>query len=184
MASLFLNLLLWWQVGQAVVLPTIEPDVFRLIYKADMKWNVVVTLLDERGRRRFQTEIKNSESFLLPINMSEENSGTFTVEMATPAYDLTETFEYVKYEDLVLEKLKLEYVADKEVLRLESTDPILKELRVYIYNQDGDQLILDEIDVSATKLMRIYNLKGAPARSFDVIVSMSGQSLIEARYDH
>lgn len=176
--------LLMHQEGEIVVLPTNDTDVFRLIYKADMKWNVVVKVLDDRGKERFKTEVKDSDSFLLPINMARRPSGRYTVEVSTPAYDLRKDFEYTTYEDEAAKRVEVTYDPGRHAIKLITTSGLQKPLQVYIYNERGDQLIQDDLPAGDKELMRIYSLDGAPATRFDVVMMMSGVQIKRELFDY
>jgi|GEM_PF-3333463 len=182
MSILLIYLVSLLQVGEMAVLPTKDPEVFRLIYKGDMSWNVVVTLLDENNNVKFEREVKDSDSFLMPLNLGGESSGTFTVKISTPAYDIQKQFEYITYEDRAAELISIKYQVDRNAVSVEASKGLRKDLVVYIYNESGDQLILDTVPASESTFYRVYNLKGAPARELDVHAVMSGKTLRRERF--
>lgn len=165
---------IFWQEGKMVVLPTKDPDVFNIIYEADMKWNIIVKLYDERGKKRFDTEIQNSERFILPINLKGESSGKYSVEISTPAYDLRKELDYLTSEDQLATRIGVEYITDKHTIRVQTQEIIDLPFTVYIYNEQGDRLVTDEIEPRGMLINRSYNLKGAPASRFEFIILTSG----------
>lgn len=170
------------QVGEVVILPSGDSDVFRIIYKADMKWNVTVNLLNEKGRTKMSKEIKDTDSFLLPINLSQEESGTYTVEIRTAAYDLKETFTYQKYEDLAAKAIKFNYDVARKSLNIEVESDLNQAITVFIHNEVNMVLIEDKIVAAKKGFYRVYSLNGAPARTLMVSVFMSGIMIKEERY--
>lgn len=163
------------QEGNVIILPTDDPDVFNIIYQADMKWNVVVKLFDQRGKKRLDTEIKNSESFRLPINLKGESSGTYVIELSTAAYDLRKEFKYLTLEDQLSQAIQVEYLNDRHIIRLQTLEILHSPISVYIYNENGDRLVLDEIEPLGVVTNRSYNLNGAPATRFEMIIMTSGK---------
>lgn len=172
-----------FQEGQLVVLPTKKEGVYRIIYKADMKWDVKVSLLDEKGRNKLNHEIKDTDQFLLPIDLAKESSGVYTVQIATAAYDLSKEFEFIRYEDAVSETLNLNYEAERKSVKLEGLEPLKKELTIIIVNESGELLIKDEIPQSSQAFFRVYNLKGAPASKLSVRLEMSGKMIVEKQFN-
>ena len=184
MTLLIFLLRIWsFQEGQLAVLPTKEEGLYRVIYQGDMKWDVKVSLLDEKGRNKMRHEIKDTDKFLLPIDLSKEGSGTYTVQISTPAYDLNQEFEFVSYEDAISQTIVLNYETERKSVKMEGSEPLKKELKVYIVNESGELLIKDEVPQSNDPFFRVYNLRGAPASSLNVRLEMSGKMIVEKQFN-
>lgn len=170
------------QEGELVVLPTESADQFKIIYKGDLKWNVVLTIVNEKGKTVYEREVKNSDNFIIPISMGREESGEYTVEIATPVYDLSQTFVYQRYLDRAAELLDIEYDESLQLIRLTSKEAMKEKFFVFIYNESGDRLISDEVSAQGLT-MRTYKLKGAPAKQVQILVEMNGVQIRNEKFD-
>lgn len=171
------------QEGHLKVVSTSDPDVFNIIYKADMKWNVMVTLYNEKGRKRMEQEIRDSDGFILPISMGNEKSGIYQVKIFTPVYDLQDEFEYVTASDRLASLLEVNFNKESRTITLSSAEPVDAPFDVYISNEDGTNLVFDDVLPTGGKLTRIYNLRGAPANRFQVVVVSSGAEVIRKFFE-
>jgi len=147
-----------------------------------MKWNVEVTLLNKKGKKKFNKTIKNSDGFVMPLNLEGEDSGKYTVEIFTPVYNLVETFEYLTWQDELKEAISITYNQSNSLIRIDSNTEILLNTSVYIYNEKGDRLIEDTFS-PPSKLVRAYNLGGAPATKLEVIVSSLSSVILIKKFD-
>lgn len=184
LVSIFLFLTpFFYQVGQLAVRPTPDPEVFNIIYKGDMKWHVVVKLYNEKGKKRLEQEVKDSDGFILPISLKNEKSGTYLVEISTPAYDLREEFNYVSKEDILASLLQVGFNKERSSITVSSEENVDTSFGVYIFNERGDQLVFDDVQPQGGKVTRIYNLKGAPATSFRLVVMVSGIEILRQTFE-
>lgn len=166
------------------VMPTADPYVYKVLYQADMKWNVVIRLFDDRNRKRLETTIPNAESFSLPINLKGEKSGKFTIEIATPAYDLKKEFEFIRYEEHLAQQMEIEYNRERHTIRLSTKEAAKLPFSVFVRSETGQQLIQDDVNPSGGTTMRTYNLDGAPALRFEFIVLIAGEPVMERYFDY
>ncbi|MEQ8547282.1 MAG: hypothetical protein RIC03_05200 [Cyclobacteriaceae bacterium] len=171
-----------FQEGRLSIEPTVKRTVFDVKYSADMSWNVEVTLLNEKGKKKFNKTIKNSDGFIMPLNLDGEDSGTYTVEIFTPAYNLVQSFEYLTWQDELKEAISITYNQSNNLLRIDSNTEILLNTSVYIYNEKGDKLIEDNFS-PPSRLIRAYNLGGAPATKLEVIVSSLSSVITIKKFD-
>ncbi len=165
------------------IYPTEDQEVFKVIYKADFDWNVELVLENEKGRKKFSKKIEKTRGFLLPINMSGESSGVFTVTVSTPAYDVSESFDYLTPQDRLAQIVGIEYKPEKQSVTLSSTAEIGNELMVSIVNDQGDVLVSDKVPPSENSIYRVYNLAGAPGRRIEVRVYTSGFGVLNQSFD-
>lgn len=171
------------QEGKLEVVGTAEPDVFNIIYKGDMKWNVEVTLYNEAGKKRFAQEIGDTDGFILPIRLSNEKSGTFRVEIFTPVYDLQQEFTYLSAADKLATLLDVRFNSERRSITLSSEELIDMPFNVYILNEEGDELVHDNIDPLGGKLVRIYNLQGAPGNQLQFVILVEGNQIIREVFE-
>ncbi|MEQ8470724.1 MAG: DUF3244 domain-containing protein [Marinoscillum sp.] len=171
------------QQGELAVVSTNHSDQFKIIYKGDLKWNVIVTITNAKDKVVYEREVQNTESFLLPISMSNEESGEYMVKISTPVYDLTKSFSYKSYLDQAASLLEIEYDAELHLIRLTSKEGLKEPFFVFIYNESGDQLITDKVDTKGLT-MRTYKLRDAPATQFQILVEMQGTQIRNERFDY
>lgn len=179
----YLVLALLQHEGELRIVPTEDRNVFKVIYRADFDWNVELSLTNEKGRKRFSTKVDKTSGFLLPINMQGESSGKFTVTITTPAYDLSESFDYLNDEDWLKKVLQVEFKKERQTVTVSSTEIVSEGVFVEVSNDAGESLISDGIPVSESTLYRVYNLKGAPARRISVRVYTNKHNVIDQSFD-
>lgn len=179
--TFLLSLYFAHQDGHLEVSSTGNIAVFNVIYQADMAWNVEVKLLNTKGKKKFSKTLKNSDGFVLPLNLEGEDSGEYQVVISTPAYDLVKSFSYVNWQDQMAESIHVEYNSDRKLLRVSSNQILEQNTSIYIYNELNERLIQDDFRAQ-TMLQRAYNLDGAPASTIEVIVSTLNYNILKEKF--
>ena len=103
--------------------------------------------------------------------------------MSTPAYDLSDDLIYEKYEDKVARQIKRTYDSEKKSITVESEIALNKSVFFFVYSDAGELLIKDQINAPSKSFFRVYNLKGASARTVEIIAEMGGITLLKERFD-
>lgn len=169
--------------AQLKIIPTDDRDVFKVIYKADFDWDVELQLTDEKGRKKLSKKVEKTDGFLLPINIAGEPSGKFTIIISTPAYDISESFDYLNGEDWTKQVVVVDYNPDRQSVTISSKEILQEELFVSINNDYDETLVEDKIGISESTLYRVYNLAGAPGREVSVRVYTNNYHVVDESFD-
>ncbi|MEL7145402.1 MAG: hypothetical protein AAFO69_03470 [Bacteroidota bacterium] len=160
------------QNGRIEIHPTDNITEYKLLYMADMSSDVVITVLKPNGQRLSEQTVEDKKGFSYTVDLAQQNSGTYYVEIFTPFYTLYDTIGYVTKLDRLKEVFTGEVLGNKIIL---TTNTVLTddEFRLVI-NEDDKEIISDQIIRGSEFGMRVFDFNDSEAEVTNVSIYYKG----------
>lgn len=147
---------------------------FNLLYMADIKSDVTISLLDPDGRKISEHTVENKNGFAFPIDMKDRISGKYYIEVFTPFYTLYENFVYETELDKLKDYFEGEIVGQKVIVT--GKDVPAGEYRIVI-NENFEEIISDEKVNASNFGMRVFDFNDSEAEVTNVTVYYRGNKI-------
>lgn len=147
---------------------------YKLLYMSDINADVVITTLNNKGRKINDFTVEDKKGFSFPIDLSGQPSGVYFIEVFTPLYTLYDTINYKTEIDLLKEYFEGEIHGKKVIIT--AADSLEGEFRIVI-NEDNKEIISDQKIKGSEFGMRVFDFNDSEAQSTNVSVYYKGNKI-------
>jgi len=167
------------QKGEMKIVPTADPNTFKLYYVADIVSDVRVDIKNTDKESVFKRNIKDKKGFILPIDFTEFGTDVYTIELFTPFFTLTDTVDYMSFSDRIKTKFEWEILNERERIIITALESLEDDITVIINDESGRKI--DKQQIAGNKFgMRVFDFKDTDSRKIEINIYYKGE-LIDAK---
>ncbi len=159
-----------------------KSDSYKLIYKAGVKQNVRINILDEKGLPVHKGSARVEDGFAQTFDLSGLATGYYTFEVASREGIVAQKVHHVAEVDMLSQTVALSSDASSKKMVLRSSSSLMSPLSIAIYGVQDELLFTEEL-AAADFLTRVYDLSQIKGKGVRFTVSYNNKVVKDQKFD-
>ncbi len=159
------------------MVPVKNSDSYKMYYESEAKWNLEISIVNEKGKKVEEFKLKDKNGFILPIDFGKYGSGEYLVKVESPAFLLEDKVNFKSQIDIVKEKIVGEVVDGTRLLITVDKD-VEGELDLNLINSNGSVFKEHTYDAK-TFGMQAFDFAGSPELPISINIFYEGKFINE-----
>lgn len=179
--SLLLSPVLYGQNGEMKLVQTADQNVYKLYFSSDLASDIKVSVRDQSKKTVFTRKIKDKKGFILPIDFSNFETGSYSVELFSPLFVLHDTITYQSAKDRFINNFEWEVVEGKNKVIVTALKPLSEEVTVLIKDNNNNEI--DKQQIPGNRFgVRVFNFDGINSDIIYVSFYYKGEVVISREF--